>query len=104
MITFKILDQRYTKEALGLIPDFLVETDPRPAAEQFHDNYSHGGGWQPMSGWQAGPTGEMLYTGESPLNPIAMSTLHDREIIRVYPNAWVTITQTDGSFQISRMD
>jgi hypothetical protein len=104
MIDFRILDERYTLEHLGLIPYFFYEEDRRPAAEQLNERYSHGGGWSPMSGWKVGPVGEILYTGESPLHPIAIATLHDSEIIRFYPHAWVTITQVDGSFEISRID
>lgn len=104
MINFKILDTRYDEGILGIIPHFLVEADPRPAAEQFEDRYAHGGGWRPMDGWTVGPVGELKYTGEQPMAPIAIATLHDVEIIRLYPNAWVTITQVDGSFEVGRMD
>jgi len=105
MITFRILDERYSEEALGLIPAFLEEADPRSASAQFNENYAHGGGWSPMAGWSMGPVGEILYQGEfDALAPIAIATLHANEIIRVYPSAWVAISQVDGSFEISRMD
>lgn len=103
-IPFRILDPRYTEEALGLIPMFLSEQDDAPARVQFNERYSHGGGWQPMKGWKSGPAGEIMYPGDPPLAPIAIATLHDLEIIRVYPHAWVSITQPDGSFEVSRMD
>jgi hypothetical protein len=104
MIHFTLLDPRYTPDALGFIPEFFSEADPRPAAEQLHDNYQHGGGWSPMRGWSVGPVGEIMWGSEAPLHPIAIATLHDSEIIRFYPHAWVSITQVDGSFEISRVD
>src|SRR3982751_2684992 len=39
---------KMTPEGLGAIPYFLDEDDPRPAREQFHERYNHGGGWRPM--------------------------------------------------------
>lgn len=103
MIDFKILDERYDEEALGLIPAFLTDLDDRPAAEQFHERYAHGGGWRPMSGWKMGPVGEIMYPGDPAFHPIAVAQLHN-ETIRVYPFAWVSITQPDGSFAVARMD
>jgi hypothetical protein len=103
MIQFEILDNRYTQEHLGLIPLFLSEIDERSAAEQFDDNYAHGGGWSPMPGWKMGSAGEIIYPSEQPLKPIAQATLR-QEVIRFYPYAWVSITQPDGTFEISRMD
>ena len=37
---------------LGLIPAFLSADDQRPAKEQLHANYLHGGGWRPQSKWR----------------------------------------------------
>lgn len=103
MITFKILDERYTEEALGLIPMFLSKADGRSAAEQFRERYAHGGGWSAMDGWSLGPVGEIKYNGDSALMPIAVAALGE-ETIRVYDGAWVSIAQPDGSFEVSRMD
>jgi hypothetical protein len=103
-IPFTILDPRYDHEALGLIPHFLSEESPLSASAQFMHNYRHGGGWSPMKGWSMGPVGEILYAGGEVLQPIAIATLHNSEIIRVYPHAWVSIAQVDGSFEVSRMD
>jgi len=104
MIQFKMLDTRYTREALGFIPNSLSEEDDRTAAEQLHVNYAHGGGWHHMKGWSQGPTGEILYEGDrQPLVPIAIATL-GTETIRIHENAWVSITQPDGALEVSRMD
>ena len=103
MIQFKILDERYSPEALGLIPAFLTEASPLSARSQFDHNYRHGGGWQPMARWSLGPVGEIMYPGEPALHPIAVAQLGS-ETIYIYPHAWVSIVQEDGSFEVSRMD
>lgn len=102
-INFFILDSRYDEEALGLIPDFIDPEAEGRAAEQFNYHYAHGGGWRAMRGWSMGPVGEIKYPGEAALHPIAVAQLRE-ETIRVYPSAWVSITQPDGSFEVSRMD
>jgi hypothetical protein len=43
-----ILHPQMTPEWLGFLPGWLNETDPRPAWKQIHDNYQHGGGWDPI--------------------------------------------------------
>lgn len=102
-INFSMIDRRYSQEHLGLIPLFLEPNDDRPAAKQFSERYSHGGGWSPMKGWKLGPVGEISYQGDAAIFPIAIASLR-LETIRVYPGAWVSITQQDGSFEVSRMD
>lgn len=99
---FKIIDPRYSEEALGFIPEFLSEDDPRSAAEQFNENYAHGGGWRPMKGWKMGPVGEIRWGQEETLHPFAVAQLRD-ETIRVHTFGWVSIMQADGSFEVSRM-
>lgn len=103
MITFTPLAAGVTPDALGFIPMFLSEHDPRPAAEQFNDAYAHGGGWRPFHGFTVLPSGSLQYPGDPPMRPLAEAKLRD-EVIRVYDYAWVSITQPDGSVEISRMD
>lgn len=103
MIPFKPLDPRVTADHLSAIPYFLNEDNPRSAAAQFHEAYEHGGGWQPLSGWKMGPVGEIMYGSET-YHPLAVATLHDKELIYFYRSAWVAIRQIDGSFEVSRMD
>lgn len=97
----------YADDLIGLIPSFLVAQDERPAAEQFNERYSFGGGWRPMDGWKAyhESTGELIirYPGDPPYRPVAQIEFH-RERIWVYPHAWVAIEQPDDSIEISRMD
>jgi hypothetical protein len=89
-------------DRLGLIPHFLSESDPRPAREQFHENYSHGGGWRPLRGFTL-KHNHLHFPGDPPLKLLAEAHLRD-EIIRVYEYALVVILQPDHSFEISRMD
>lgn len=105
MIPFIPLDSRVTQESLGLIPMFLSHQDPAPAAEQFDNNYQHGGGWQPMSGWTIDEDFVLHYLDDEdpPLKPLAIAEFR-AETILVYPYAWVVVLQQDGSFEISRMD
>jgi hypothetical protein len=89
---------------VGAIPMFLSELDPRPAREQLHTAYAHGGGWAPMEGWVFDPeTHSIKYPGDSKLWPLAEATLRDERIF-VYESAWVVILAPDGGFEISRMD
>lgn len=92
------------RDLLGLIPSFLREADPRPAREQIDTAYAHGGGWRPFRGFTVlNGSGVIQYPGDSALEWIAAAFLRD-EVIRVYPHAWVSITQPDGSTEIARMD
>jgi hypothetical protein len=89
-------------EDLGLLPYFLSENDPRPAAEQFNEKYAHGGGWQPIPGCTLkGLT--MRYPGDPPFKAIAMMKLRD-EVVLIYEHSLVAILQPDGTFAVARMD
>jgi len=79
-IQINIIHPRAHLSDLGLLPSFLNENDPRPAAEQFNDRYMFGG-WHPMAGFK----------------------MND-ELILVYPGDWVAIVQPDKSFEVCRMD
>jgi hypothetical protein len=93
---------------LGYIPSFLDDGDPRPAREQFNDNYVHGG-WHPgPQGITIGEDGSLLYPGDPPTQCLAETILHEGtscpEIVRLYEHAWVAIIQVDGTYEIARMD
>lgn len=103
MINFILKHPRAHDEMLGAIPQFLSADDPRPAAEQFNERYSHGGGWAPMSGWTMLEDGSIKYPGD-PAYPVLASAQFGREVVLVYQYAWVAIVQPDGTFEISRMD
>lgn len=62
-------------EALGFIPDFVFDFDPRPACEQFAARYTHGGGWHPLKGFKQSSSGELLYPGDPPMRVLAETRL-----------------------------
>jgi len=95
------LHPKITAEHLGFLPSFLDDEDPRPAKEQFNTKYI--GGWRPMMGFTLGPNMSLNFSGDQPTYPIAMTSLRD-ELIFLYPSDWVVIVQTDGTFEVSRMD
>jgi hypothetical protein len=92
-----------TAEHLGIIPAMLDEGDPRPAAEQFHANYAHGGGWRPTRGFALSAEWVLSYPGDPPMRPVAMTQLRE-EFIMLYPHAWVLVLQPGGSWAVCRMD
>ena len=90
--------------AIGFIPSFLHEPDPRPAQDQLHESYAHGGGWQPFHGFSINhDTMEITYPEDPPLSPLAKINFRDEEIY-IYPHAWVMIYRSPTDFSISRMD
>ena len=92
------------EDYVGFIPMMLSETDPRPAKEQFDENYAHGGGWRPFEGFKYDAENHKIkYPGDPPFYPYASAKLRD-ETIFVYPYSWVLILQPDGSHEIARMD
>lgn len=103
MIRFDLKKKGITEEYLGLIPLFLSPGDPRPARVQFNENYAHGGGWRPRPEFKVLPNLNIKYPGDTPLKLWAEGKLRD-ETIRIYDCGYVSITQPDGSFEVSRMD
>ena len=123
MLDFKLLDPRVTEEHLGLIPHFLWDTDPRPAAEQIDERYAHGGGWRPMHGFlpigvynfAAGVAPKLRYPGDPPFHPYAMATLHSwrhdelreevgAEVFVIYEHAICAIFREGELYQVARLD
>lgn len=94
----------YSPAALGFIPQFLDESDPRPAREQLDANYSHGGGWVPIEGFTLDPSHETLrYPGDPPYRAVAGTTLRNETVV-VFERSWVAVIQPGGSFEVARMD
>ena len=97
-------------EALGLIPRFLSTTDPRPASEQFHERYAHGGGWHPFQGFalQVDAPSPLDWTIEYPGDPTYKALAYCRlpgETVVLFSHAWVCIVSAEtGAFEIARMD
>jgi hypothetical protein len=99
----KDIDPAVAAEAMGPIPAWLDEDDPRPAREQLDQNYQHGGGWDPFIGFKLLPDGSIKYPGDPALKPLAALAFR-KELILFFPFAWVMILQKDGTFEICRMD
>lgn len=99
-----VIQQGVPHELIGEIPFWLDERDPRPARQQLHDNYRHGGGWHPFEGFILNLKDYTInYPGDPPQHPIAFMRLR-KETIIMYHHAWVLILQPDDSFEICRMD
>lgn len=87
---------------LGRIPQFFSEADTRSVREQIAENYAHGGGWRPFAGFKMLSNG-IKYPGD-PLMRLLFEAQLRNETIRLYESAWLAIVQSDGSFEISRVD
>ena len=101
---------RLTRQAAdtSILETMLSSADKRPAREQLNEAYAHGGGWNPMDGWELLSGGYHIQYGlgepdmDPPLPALAVGKLRD-ELILVYPYDWVAIVQPDNSFEIARM-
>jgi hypothetical protein len=93
-------------EYCGFIPGFLDANDPRPAREQLHANYAHGGGWHPFEGFTFNEKEMTLeYPGDPAMRPFACCYLPlTDETVIVFEHAWVAIVQGDNKVEIARMD
>jgi hypothetical protein len=88
----------------GHIPHFFDSRDERPAKEQIHDNYAHGGGWNPFTGFVRDRDSMALtYPGDPALFPYLMIHLGD-ERVYIYPFSWVVIEQPNGAWEVARID
>lgn len=103
MLDWQLLHPKMTPDHLGLIPSLLSSLDPRPAKEQIHENYEHGGGWTPNVVKFTLDDEGLHYPGDAVMIPLAEAKLRD-ETIRFYTHAWTAIIQPDGSYEVSRLD
>ena len=88
--------------AVGIIPTFLYEDDPRSAAEQFDSSYI--GGWHPFQGFRFSKEKKALFYPSDPaLYGVAEARLHDETII-VFQYGWVLVLQPTGEWEVARMD
>lgn len=103
MLNFLMAHPRATPEMLGIVPEFLDESDPRTAREQFDANYGPiGGGWRPQAKWSISHNAAH-YPGDPPRPLIAYAYLREEEI-RFFAGARVAIVQPDGSFEMATID
>lgn len=96
-------------DAAGFLPMFFNPHDPRPAKEQAHTAYAHGGGWRPFEGFDLKQPAHfgggyfLIYPGDPPMYERSRGRLRD-ELIVLFESDWVAIIQPDGSYEIARMD
>jgi len=104
MMVWALLHPRMKAEHLGFLPSFLNDADPRSAKKQIDANYQFGG-WQPVGAGKFKLTKgyRLLYPGDPPQEPIAMTSLRD-EVIVVYESDFVAIVQPDDTFEVARLD
>ncbi len=65
--------------------------------------YEHAGGWQPFEGHIMNDVGVLKYSGDPPSPPYVVKQF-GTETVRIYPHAWVSIQQEDGSYEVAHMD
>lgn len=100
----QFLHPRATPDHVGFIPSFLDTDDPRPAREQIHDNYRHGGGWNAFKGHTMDPNFQALrYPGDPARHALALMKIRDERVF-IYENAWVAIVQPTGEYEVARID
>ena len=102
-------DQNDAVAMLGYIPDFLFESDARPAGVQINERYAHGGGWHPIAGpWPRAPGPQLIFPPDPPApqvvyRMVAWTQLREERIM-VYEHSWVAIVQPDDTYEIARLD
>lgn len=101
MMNWQLLHPQMTPRHLGFIPSFLSEDDPRPAKEQFNENYISG--WSPLRSFTMGKGHVLNHPEDPPMRPLARLQFRE-ELILFYEYAWVAVVQPDGSFEVSRLD
>lgn len=102
MPEWKLCHPAFTYEGLGYLPSFLSEKDTRSAREQLDSGYKQFGGWRPFHGFKMTDRG-LEYPNDPPQPLLAEAKLRD-EVVRFYKGSWVAIIQTDGSYEIAKMD
>ena len=96
-------------EAAGLLPLFLDRDDPRPAREQIHESYAHGGGWHEFTGftphidWADPLKSYLSYPDDPPMRAIAFA-LFGEELVLLFQHSWCAIVQPDLSTDVARLD
>lgn len=110
MIDFKLTDigkKHYSDvyDVVGDIKYFASEENTEESlVEQFDRMYSHGGGWNPLDGFELNKdTGAIKYPGDPEMPPLATAKFRN-QTVNVYQYAFVAIIEEDGSFEVARMD
>jgi hypothetical protein len=103
MIVWEMLHPAMTLDHLGFLVNWLDDYDPRPAKDQFNENYQHGGGWYPFAGFKLNPDNSLSYPGDPPLRPLAQCQFRN-ELVVFYEHSWVAIIHKDRYFEACRLD
>lgn len=98
----QLLHPRATLEMFGQIPRWLNETNPAPAAKQLDQNYPFGG-WQPFAGAKLNKDLSFSYPGDPPQPALGIIYFREERVV-FYPYSWVGIIQSDGAFELARLD
>ena len=93
----------------GLLPEFFSLDDPRPARDQLHEAYAHGGGVRPFDGFTVLGSRDdpeslrLSYPGDPELPALAYAHLRN-ELIVMFTYSWVAIFPLSGAPIITRCD
>lgn len=92
----------------GILPEFFDESDPRPARDQLHENYAHGGGVHPFKGftlnsWRSLGRAYLSYPEDPPMMEVARGFLRNETVI-LFESNWVAIVQPNDDHLICRVD
>lgn len=98
----------------GMIPEFFSENDPRPAKDQLHERYAHGGGVHPFKGFKLIHKLDRLggkdpghyclqYPEDPPMRERCRAKLRDETLV-LFDSDWFAIVQKDGTFLACRVD
>ena len=99
---WEMLHPRMNIDRMGYVPSFFDLDDPRPAKEQLNERYAHGGGFSSIRSFTM--NGEtLLYPEDPPFLPLAKAQLNGEKLL-FYQHAILAIVQSDGSFEVTRVD
>jgi hypothetical protein len=96
-------------EQWGFIPEFLRDSDPRPAWKQIDANYAHGGGWQPTSGFKIGEidevngTARIRFPGDPEFRSLGCMIFRD-ELLFLFEASFVMAKGRSGDWEVARLD
>lgn len=95
------------EDVTGHLPMMVFPEDPRPAVDQINERYN-AGGWMPFAGFEY-VNGCLQFPGDPPLRPLAYlempaTAVRSAQRVTLFQHSWVAVFQTDGTFEVSRMD
>lgn len=87
------------------ISTFLSVGDMRSAKDQIDESYRQYGGWRPIGGITLQKDRETIRFDDEgdTCRPIAEATLRDQKLF-LYRSDWLAIVNTDGTYEIARID